>query len=413
MAAWKRKGGVHKFYDRMVSGMLERGYTQEFADTLFKQIEGFGEYGFPESHAASFALLVYVSCWLKHHHPACYLAAMLNSQPMGFYSPSQLVQDARRHGVQVCAVDVLYSDWDCTLEDTEVVSDADSGLPRYARNDDPIQSDHHIRYHEALLPRHREAAGRGDPCLSKSGSDPHCGSAIRLGLRMVSGLAEAAVQRIVEARSNCPFSSTEDLALRAELDQGDLKALASADALLSLSGHRRQQVWQAAALKPAPGLLRSAPVAEDVLLLPAASEGEEVFFDYAALGLTLRSHPLALLRSRLSKQKFLTASQLNGLPDGRRVAACGLVVMRQQPQTAKGVTFVTLEDETGSVNVIVWQALKEKQRSELLRSRLMAVHGVWQRDVESGGAVCHLIARRLQDLTPLLGGLSTQSREFH
>ena len=230
---------------------------------------------------------------------------------------------------------------------------------------------------------------------------------------MVSGLAEAAAQRIVAARSTAPFSSTEDLALRAELDQGDLKALSSADALLSLSGHRRQQVWQAAALRPAPGLLRSAPVAEEVLLLPAASEGEEVFFDYAALGLTLRSHPLALLRPRLSKQKFFTAAQLNGLPDGRRVAACGLVVMRQQPQTAKGVTFVTLEDETGSVNVIVWQALKEKQRSELIRSRLLAVHGVWQRDVESGGAVCHLIARRLQDLTPLLGGLSTQSREFH
>ena len=230
---------------------------------------------------------------------------------------------------------------------------------------------------------------------------------------MVSGLAEAAAQRIVAARSTAPFSSTEDLALRAELDQGDLKALSSADALLSLSGHRRQQVWQAAALRPAPGLLRSVPVAEEVLLLPAASEGEEVFFDYAALGLTLRSHPLALLRPRFSKQKFLTAAQLHDLPDGRRVAACGLVVMRQQPQTAKGVTFVTLEDETGSVNVIVWQALKEKQRSELIRSRLLAVHGVWQRDVESGGAVCHLIARRLQDLTPLLGGLSTQSREFH
>ena len=243
--------------------------------------------------------------------------------------------------------------------------------------------------------------------------DSHSQFAVRLGLRMVSGLVEAAAQRIVAARSNCPFSSTEDLALRAELDQGDLKALSSADALLSLSGHRRQQVWQAAALRPAPGLLRSAPVSEEVLLLPAASESEEVFFDYAALGLTLRSHPLALLRPHLSKQKFLTAAQLNGLPDGRRAAACGLVVMRQQPQTAKGVTFVTLEDETGSVNVIVWQALKEKQRSELLRSRLLAVHGVWQRDVESGGTVCHLIARRLQDLTPLLGGLSTQSREFH
>ncbi|MFZ4478369.1 MAG: error-prone DNA polymerase, partial [Rhodoferax sp.] len=355
MAAWKRKGGVHKFYERMVAGMIERGYTQEFADTIFRQIEGFGEYGFPESHAASFALLVYASCWLKRHEPACYLVAMLNSQPMGFYGPSQLVQDARRHGVEVCAVDVMNSAWDCMLE----------------------------------------------------------GSVVRLGLCMVSGLSKAAGQRIVAARLAGPFICAEDLALRAVLDQGDLKALAGADALISLSGHRRQQVWQAAALKPAPGLLRAVPVAEEVLLLPAASESEEVFYDYRALGLTLRSHPLALLRRQLSKEKLLTASQLRDLPDGRPVRACGIVVMRQQPQTAKGVTFVTLEDETGSVNVIVWKALKERQRSELIRSRLLAVYGVWQRDVESGGTVCHLIARRLRDLTPLLGGLTTQSREFH
>jgi error-prone DNA polymerase len=415
MAAWKRKGGVHKFYERMVSGMLERGYTQAFADTLFKQIEGFGEYGFPESHAASFALLVYVSCWLKHHHPDCYLVAMLNSQPMGFYSPSQLVQDAIRHGVQVRAVDVACSDWDCTLEQPAVEQPA-IGLPAVIadliRNPVDVWNwiPDQVRDDKSQV-RDDNSEVRDDKCQVWDHSPSQ--SVVRLGLRMVSGLVEAAAQRIVAARSTGPFSSTEDLALRAELDQGDLKALSSADALLSLSGHRRQQVWQAAALRSAPGLLRSAPVAEEVLLLPAASESEEVFFDYAALGLTLRSHPLALLRPRFSKQKFLTAAQLNGLPDGRRVAACGLVVMRQQPQTAKGVTFVTLEDETGSVNVIVWQALKEKQRSELIRSRLLAVHGVWQRDVESGGAVCHLIARRLQDLTPLLGGLSTQSREFH
>ncbi len=423
MAAWKRKGGVHKFYERMVSGMLARGYTQEFADTLFKQIEGFGEYGFPESHAASFALLVYVSCWLKHHHPACYLVAMLNSQPMGFYSPSQLVQDAIRHGVQVRAVDVTYSDWDCTLEQQaagppEVVIQELEELQKLGSGSNSFRRDPEVVIADLIrnpwIPdqvRDDNSQVRNDNL--KVQDDSHSLPAVRLGLRMVSGLAEAAAQRIVAARSNSPFSSAEDMALRAELDQADLKALASADALLSLSGHRRQQVWQAAALKPAPGLLRSVPVVEAALELPAASEGEEVFFDYAALGLTLRSHPLALLRPRLSQQKLLTASRLHALPDGRRVAACGLVVMRQQPQTAKGVTFVTLEDETGSVNVIVWQALKEKQRSELLRSRLLAVYGVWQRDVESGGAVCHLIASRLRDLTPLLGGLSTQSREFH
>jgi len=355
MAAWKRKGGVHKFHQRLVGGMVERGYTQEFAQAIFKQIEGFGEYGFPESHAASFALLAYVSCWLKQHEPACYLAAMLNSQPMGFYGPSQLVQDAQRHGVEVRAVDVMYSDWDCTLER----------------------------------------------------------AAVRLGLCMVSGLIREAAARITAARGQAPFSSTEDLALRARLDAGDLKALAGADALISLSGHRRQQVWDASALKPAPPLLQAVPVDEALLELPIADEAEEVLFDYAALGLTLRSHPLAILRAELSRQKLQTAAQLRDLPSGRLVRACGLVVMRQRPQTAKGVTFVTLEDETGSVNVIVWKSLQDRQRAELLRSRLMAVYGVWQRDEDSGGEVRHLIAKRLVDLTPLLGGLSTVSREFH
>ena len=364
MAAWKRKGGVHQFYDRMVGGMMANGYTEEFAQGIFKQIEGFGEYGFPESHAASFALLVYVSCWLKRHEPACFLAAMLNSQPLGFYSPSQLVQDAQRHGVEVRPVDVMHSDWDCTLE---------AGQAACAQAQAPV----------------------------------------RLGLRMVGGLSGAAAQRIAAARVDSPFTSTEDLALRAELDAGELKALASADALISLSGHRRQQVWDASALKLAPPLLKAAPVEEDWLELPAASEGAEVVFDYAAIGLTLRSHPLALLREQLRPMRLQTADQLREQPDGRLVRACGLVVMRQQPQTAKGVVFVTLEDETGSVNVIVWKSLREKQRSELLHSRLMAVYGVWQRDMASGGEVCHLIAKRLVNLTPLLGGLATHSREFH
>ena len=394
MAAWKRKGGVHKFYDRLVGGMLRNGYTQDYADTVFKQIEGFGEYGFPESHAASFALLVYVSCWLKQHEPACFLAAMLNSAPLGFYGASQLVQDARRHGVEVRAVDVTQSDWDCTLE--QLGSDPNSGY----------------------------RGGQKWGQATDLGSDPHCGAAkqlgsdpnyaaVRLGLRMISGLSQAAALRITAARLDAPFTSTEDLALRGELDQGELKALASGDALMSLSGHRRQQVWDASALKPAPPLLKRAPVQEESLVLSAASEAQEVVFDYASLGLTLRSHPLSLLRGQLSKMKLMTAAQLNGLPNGRSVAACGIVTMRQQPQTAKGVTFVTLEDESGSVNVIVWKALRDRQRTELLHSRLLAVYGEWQRDQDSGGAVRHLIARRLKDLTPLLGGLRTASREFH
>jgi error-prone DNA polymerase len=359
MAAWKRDGHVHKFHDRLVGRMVEKGYPEDFSEAIFKQMEGFGEYGFPESHAASFAILVYISCWLKKHEPACFLAALLNSQPMGFYGPSQLVLDAQRHGVEVRAVDVVHSDWDCSLETI--------------------------------------------------GSGP----AIRLGLRMVSGLRRVVAERIVAVRAQAPFTSTQDLALRCTLDVGDLKALASADALRSLSGHRRQQVWDASALKPAPELLHGIPIEEDVLSMPVAHEGEEVVFDYAAIGLTLRSHPLLLLRGQLSKMKLLTAAQMRGYPSGRLVRACGIVTMRQRPQTANGVVFVTLEDETGSVNVIVWKAVKERFRQEVYQSRLLAVYGVWQRDEESGGEVRHVIAKRLVDLTHLLGELATTSRDFH
>jgi len=372
MAAWKRKGGVHRFHDRLVKQMLHNGYDETFAENIFKQIEGFGEYGFPESHAASFALLVWASCWLKQHEPACFLAALLNSQPMGFYGPSQLVQDAQRHGVVVLPVDVVSSQWDCQLVSTTVAAGAGTQTP-------------------------------------VAGHPP----AVRLGLRLVSGLSLASASRIVQARQVQPFASTQDLALRAALDAAELQALASADALVSLSGHRRQQVWDASALQAAPELLRDAPVHEGPLMLPAASEGEEVRFDYASVGLTLRSHPLSLLRHKLSKLKLLTAQQLRALPHGCLVRACGLVTMRQSPGTAHGVTFVTLEDETGTVNVIVWKALKERQRRELLHARLLVVHGTWQRDVDSGGQVCHVVAGHLRDLTPLLGELPTRSRDFH
>jgi error-prone DNA polymerase len=366
MAAWKRRGGVHHFHDRLIQGMQKKGYRAEFAEAIFKQILGFGEYGFPESHAASFALLAYDSSWLKCHEPECFLAAMLNSQPMGFYSPSQLVQDGKRHGVVVFPPDVSHSDWDCTLE---WGSDSNSSRP-----------------------------------------------GVRLGLRMVGSLSQAGGQRVVEARAQGPFHSTEDMALRARLDVKDLNALASGDALLSLSGHRRQQVWDAAAQRGMPELLQNAPLNEQALDIPAAPEGEEIVFDYASLGLTLRRHPLALLRPRLARMKLLTAAQLHDLPSGKRVRACGIVTVRQQPQTANGTIFVTLEDETGPVNVIVWKSLREEQRDDLLKSRLLAVDGIWQRDVESGGQVRNLVATRLKDLTPLLGRLGRQassSRDFH
>jgi error-prone DNA polymerase len=290
---------------------------------------------------------------------------MLNSQPMGFYSPSQLIQDAKRHGVVVLPADVSVSDWDCKLG-----SDSNSDRPP-----------------------------------------------VRLGLRYVGGLSEEAGKRIARVRGNEPFLNVEDLTLRAALDTRDLKALAAADALLSLAGHRRQQVWEASAQRKPPELLRNAPINEASIELPPAKEGEEIVFDYASLGFTLRRHPLALLRPKLAKRHLLNAEQLNKLPHGRRVSACGIVTVRQQPQTANGTIFVTLEDETGPVNVIVWKSVREEWRDPLLRAKLLAVHGTWQRDVESGGNVCHLVAEWLEDLTPMLGRLGEQSRatsrDFH
>ncbi|HWP18091.1 MAG TPA: error-prone DNA polymerase [Burkholderiaceae bacterium] len=360
MAAWRRDGDLRPFQNRIIERMQRNGYSKEFAERICKQIEGFGEYGFPESHAASFAALAYVSSWIKCHEPAAFLAGLLNSQPMGFYSPSQLVQDARRHGVEVRPVDVQASEVDCTLEDLE-----------------------------------RTPPDRQPP--------------VRLGLRLVRGLSEAAAGRIVRARQAGPFSDVQDLARRAGLQPRDLKLLAGADALASLAGHRRQQMWEAAAWQPPSGLLAEAKVQEAQLELLPAPEGEEIVFDYASLGLTLRRHPLALLRPRLAQHGLLSSRELQATPHGRRVRTCGIVTMRQQPGTANGTIFVSLEDEHGAVNVIVWPRLRERQRQPLLESRLMVVTGTWQR--EKG--VHHLIAERLEDRTTWLGRLGTTSRDFH
>ena len=362
MAAWKHTGRIEKFQDKLIDGMVGNGYDRPFAEAIFSQVKGFGEYGFPESHAASFAKLVSVSCWLKCHEPACFLAAMLDSQPMGFYSASQLVQDARRHGVEVRPVDVTVSDFHSTLE-------------------------------------------------QGAGTDP----VVRLGLGRIVALTKAGVERLLKARAVAPFTSTEDLALRADLDGRDMAALAGADALMALSGHRRQQVWDATAQRRTTALLKGVPIHEDALRLPAASEGEEIVGDYASLDLTLRRHPLALLRPRFARMKLLSADELRDLPDGRIVRACGIVTMRQRPGTAKGTIFVSLEDETGIVNVIVWNDLVEEAREPLLKAKLLAVQGVWQRNTAGGGHVRHLLARRFKDLTPLLGRLADgrRSRDFH
>jgi error-prone DNA polymerase len=344
--------------------MLARGYQREFAERIYQQILGFGEYGFPESHSSSFALLVYVSSWIKCHEPAAFLAALLNSQPMGFYAPSQLVQDARRHGVEVLPVDATISEWDCVLEKIENLN--------------------------------RQDAKRNKP-------------AVRLGLRVVSGFAEASADRIVAARLECPFASVEDLARRAGLNRRDLKLLASAGALRSLSDHRRLAHWEVAGVERATPVLAGCPIDEPLPALAPPTEGEELVADYASLGLTLGRHPLALLRPRLARMRLATAAELRGLPHGRPARAAGIVIGRQRPDTASGVIFVTLEDETGSVNVIVWRDLADRQRRELLGSRLMGVHGTLERE----GEVVHLIAKRLVDHSELLGALQTSSRDFH
>ena len=356
MAAWKRKGGLEHLEQRLIRGMLERGYAREFAERIYQQILGFGEYGFPESHSASFALLVYVSAWLKRHHPAAFLAALLNSQPMGFYAPAQLVQDARRHGVAVRPVDVETSDWECTLE-----PDA-NGAP-----------------------------------------------AVRLGLLMVNGLSAAGAARIVQARAQGAFATVAELMRRAQLDRRELKCLAASNALLGIAGHRRLAYWQVAGVDNARHLLSEAAIHETDPQLSAPSEGDGLVADYASLGLTLGRHPLALLRSRLARMRLAAAAEIRRLPHGASVRAAGIVIGRQRPDTTSGVVFVTLEDETGCVNVIVWRDLGERQRRELLCAQLMAVYG----SVEREGEVVHVIARRLADHSVLLGKLATSSRDFH
>ncbi len=354
MAAWRRKGGLEPFRDKLLAGMLARGYSAEYAEQVFRQIQGFGEYGFPESHAASFALLVYVSCWLKCHHPAAFACGLLNAQPLGFYSPSEIVQDAKRHGVVVLPPDATASGWDCALE----------------RRDD--------------------------------GS-----AALRLGLRMLKGLSAAGASRLVAARAQAPFAGLDDLARRAALERSDVNALAAADALRTLAGHRRDAWWEALALEADTPLTRAPRDPVQATLLPP-TEGEDVVLDYSTLGLTLRSHPLALLRPMLATRRLATAEAIRGARNGQVMRACGIVTCRQRPATASGVVFVTLEDETGHVNVVVWPTLVERQRRELLGSRLMTVHGHVQRE----GEVVHLVAGRLVDDTRLLGRLATRSRDF-
>ncbi len=365
MAAWKRKGGIGPFRDKLVSGMLARGYTSEYAEQIYKQIQGFGEYGFPESHAASFALLVYVSSWLKCLEPAAFCAALLDSQPLGFYAPAQIVRDAMNHGVEIRPIDVTASDWTCTLAPSSV----DASKP-----------------------------------------------AVRLGLELVSGLAQAAGERIMVARSEQPFANAEDLARRALLNRGEIGALAKADALATLAGHRRRALWTTLGVDTdAP---RSAPLAarsrrEAAVELLPPTEGQDIVADYHHTALTLRRHPLALLRERFNAKGYLTAAGIGQARDQQRVRTTGIVTCRQRPSTASGVTFVTIEDETGTVNVVVWNTTGEKYRRAMLGSTLLTVYGHVERVTTGVTPIVHLIASRLEDHSPLLGALVTPSRDFH
>jgi error-prone DNA polymerase len=367
MAAWRQGGDMQPHRERIRTLMTAKGYAPEFIEQIFEQIKGFGSYGFPQSHAASFAKLVYISCWLKRHEPAAFACALLNAQPMGFYSPSQIVQDARRGkdarvGVPVHPVDITVSDWDNTLEGGH----------------------------------------------ARSGFDDGGQAGIRLGLRQVAGLSEAVGQRIVAARNQRVFVDVRDLCLRAALDERSRSALAEAGALQALVGNRNAARWAVAGIERQRPLLPGSPE-EDAITLPAPNTVEDVLSDYRATGLTLGAHPLSLLRARLQRECVLDSSQLRAVKHGRGVHAAGLVTQRQRPATAGGTIFVTLEDEHGMVNVVVWRDVALRARKALLGARLLAVRGRW----EQVDGVQHLIARDLRDISHLLGDLPTASRDFH
>lgn len=391
MASWGKNGSLMKFETKLVNGMLERGYSEDFAHRLFEQIKGFGGYGFPESHSASFALLAYVSSWMKCHHPAAFYCAVLNSQPMGFYSPSQLVQDARRHGIEIHPVDVLHSHWDHSLE-----------LSQSPEIKGPVT--------ETRQP------------------------ALRLGMRIIKGLTQAAALRIENTRNKYAFTNLNDLIRQAQLDKRDREALASAHALQAFSTHRHQAHWQILGIEPERPLLDQRQAEEDqpqaadriespekeasgkkssakteAIQLPAPSVFDDMLADYQTTGLTLGSHPMALLRNHPVFKQCKRQEDLKTLNTNRFVRVAGLVTGRQRPGTASGVVFLTLEDETGNINVIVWKDLQQRFRQALLSSKLLLVKGV----MECKNEVIHIIAGELIDHSHALDELAIKSRDFH
>lgn len=360
MAAWKKKGSLEPFRKRLLNGMQARGYASDFAENLYRQIHGFADYGFPESHAASFALLVYASAWLKRHEPEAFACSLLNSQPMGFYAPAQIVADARRHGVKVRPVDVNASDWEATLETTG---------SRFA---------------------------------------------LRLGFCQARGVSMSAAKRIVMARAANPFISVADLAQRARIGRKDLLALARADALATLAGHRHNAHWEAAGARGAGPLFEEVSLRQDRFLegapmLRKPTEAETVIADYGSLGLSLAHHPLELLREQLVREGTKRACDINAWPDGEQVCAAGLVINRQRPETASGVIFMTLEDETGFINLVVWPAVAERYRAAAFGGSLLFASGRIQRAEQ----IVHLVVDKIEDRSELIGTLHINARNFH
>ncbi|MEX2488607.1 MAG: error-prone DNA polymerase, partial [Pseudomonadales bacterium] len=358
MAAWKRRGGLKAFQQKLIQGMTERGHNREFAERIFEQIKGFGDYGFPESHAASFALLVYVSAWIKCHEPAAFYCGLLNSQPMGFYSPSQLVQDARRHNIEVRPVDIFASDWESTLET-------------------PTQT--------GTIEAHQPA--------------------IRLGFQRIKGFRKETAARIIHARLLEPIKSIEDIARRAQLDRRDLARLTEAGALKSLSGHRYQTHWQAQGILPESALLDQVAEPQPQVDLPVPTESDDLRADYTSLGLTLGRHPMDILRTSNGDNPFSkckTATGLEALKHGRFVQVAGIVTGKQRPSSSSGVIFLTLEDETHNINIVIWPRILERFRAAVIQGRLLKIKGVMERQE----SVIHVIAGHVEDLSHYLDHLS-------
>jgi error-prone DNA polymerase len=387
MGAWRRPGLIEQFRSKLRDGMLAHGLPEEFAARIFEQIKGFGEYGFPESHAASFALLAYASAWLKCYYPAAFAAALLNSQPMGFYAPAQLVRDARDHGVEVRPVDINHSDWDCTLELDPF--DSFSRSPWRARTGSPE-----------------------GPARARQGKrlNENVAPALRLGFRLVRGFPKARAERIVGARQDGPFRSVTDYVRRTQTSQALAARLAAADAFRSTGLNRREALWQALGSGNDLPLFAGIDEAETpVPTLVGMPLDEEVIADYDSTGLSLKAHPIGLLRQDLNRMKILPAAALAKVPEKAVVRVTGLVLVRQRPGTAKGTTFLTLEDETGTVNLVVWPHVWKRYRQIIQGAVALLAEG----RAEHGSGVVHVIVSRAEDLSTSLEGLALRSRDFH